>query len=169
MFQNLEDGKTTLLRDIVRQVSNGIEKYNFNGLNIGVVDERGEIASLYKGIAQNDIGIKADVMDNISKAIGMKMLIRTMSPQVIVADEIGTMEDVNAINYAMSSGCKGIFTAHGQNIEDLYLNHVLNNLIDRCIFEIIIFLNPKQKGEINKIYALDKKDSKYKIINVEEC
>lgn len=66
----------------------------------------------YRGVAQNDIGIKTDILDNIPKAIGMKMLIRSMTPDVICADEIGSLEDVEAINYAMCSGIKGVFTAH---------------------------------------------------------
>lgn len=154
-------GKTTLLKDIVKQISSGIENMDFKGLNVGIVDERGEIASLYKGIPQNDIGIKSDVMDNVSKSSGMKMLIRSMAPQVIVADEIGSNQDVDAINYAVCSGCKGIFTAHGQDFRDLYLNQVLKELINRFVFEVIIFLDSKEKGKINEIYLLNKTELKY--------
>ena len=114
-------GKTTILRDIVRRLSDGIEQIKFKGKTIGLVDERGEIAAVYKGIAQNDVGIRTDVMDNISKDVGMKLLIRSMSPQIIVADEIGKAEDVTAINYAVCSGIKGIFTAHGGNLNELKL------------------------------------------------
>lgn len=157
-------GKTTLLKDIAKQISNGIETINFKGLNVGIVDERGEIASLYKGVPQNDIGIRSDVMDNVSKSSGMKMLIRSMAPQVIVADEIGNRDDVDAINYAVCSGCKGIFTAHGQDFNDLYLNKVLKDLIDGHIFEVIIFLSSKEKGRISEMYLLDKRELKYKKI-----
>ena len=61
----------------------------------------GEIAALYKGIPQNNIGIRTDVLENIPKPIGIKMLIRSMAPKVVVADEIGTKEDVNAIKEAV--------------------------------------------------------------------
>ena len=81
-------GKTTILRDLLRKVSTGIEQIKFRGLTVGLVDERGEVAAMYKGIAQNDVGIRTDVLDNIPKAVGMKMLIRSMSPNVIAADEI---------------------------------------------------------------------------------
>jgi len=155
-------GKTTILRDITRQISSGIKKQKFKGINVGVVDERGEIAALYKGIPQNDIGIKTDIMDNVFKNVGMKMLIRSMSPQVIVADEIGSLEDIEVINYAMCCGCKGIFTAHGEKIEDLYLNPVIKTLINTHIFERIFFLSPKIKGDLDDIYVLDKKDMQYK-------
>lgn len=81
-------GKTTILRDLLRKISTGIEQIKFRGLTVGLVDERGEVAAMYKGIAQNDVGIRTDVLDNIPKAVGMKMLIRSMSPNVISADEI---------------------------------------------------------------------------------
>ena len=105
-------GKTTILRDLVRQISSGIKDIKFKALNIGVVDERGEIAALYKGVPQNDVGIKTDIIENVHKSIGLKMLIRSMAPKVVVADEIGNKDDIEAINYAICSGCKGIFSAH---------------------------------------------------------
>ena len=155
-------GKTTILRDLIRQISNGIKKSNFEGLNVGLVDERGELAAMYKGISQNDIGIRTDVIDNIPKAIGMKMLIRSMAPEVISADEIGGVEDVEAINYAICSGIKGLFTAHGGSLEDISLNPALNNLLNSHIFERLIFLNSKgPRGEIEKVYSLNKKTSEY--------
>ena len=100
-------GKTTILRDLIRKVSSGIESANFKGITVGLVDERGEVAAMYKGMPQNDIGIRTDVLDNIPKAIGMKMLIRSMAPQVIVADEIGSNEDIEAIKEAMCTRNKG--------------------------------------------------------------
>ncbi len=149
-------GKTTLLRDIIRNLSSGIENIGFKGKTIGVVDERGEIAAMYKGVPQNDIGLRTDVMDNIKKSEGMKMIIRSMSPQIIVADEIGSKEDVEAINYAICCGIKGIFTAHGNSLEDLNLNPAISELINKQIFEKLIFLDINQKGKINSIYKLNK-------------
>ena len=140
-------GKTTLLRDCIRKLSDGIKEYNFRGINIGVVDERGEIAAMYKGIPQNDIGIRTDVVDNIPKAEGMRILVRSMSPNIIACDEIGSKGDIEAINYAMCSGVKGIFTAHGSDVEDICKNPYLAQLINQHLFERIIVLNLKQKGE----------------------
>lgn len=94
-------GKTTMLRDIIRKISNGISEFNFLGKNCGVIDERGEIAAMYHGIPQNDIGIRTDVIENISKAKGMKMLIRSMTPEIIACDEIGSKEDIEAIKEAL--------------------------------------------------------------------
>ena len=138
-------GKTTLLRDIVRSISNGIEKVGFRGIHVGVVDERGEIAAMYKGTPQNDVGKRTDILDNISKDKGLKMLIRAMCPQVVVADEIGTKEDVEAIKYAVTSGVKGIFTAHGANLNDVLLNPILKELYNLNIIERTIFINSNRE------------------------
>ena len=100
-------GKTTILRDTIRKISNGIPEFNFLGKNCGVVDERGEIAAMYHGIPQNDIGIRTDVIENVSKSKGMKMLIRSMAPEIIACDEIGSKEDVEAIKEALLCRSKG--------------------------------------------------------------
>ena len=147
-------GKTTILRDIVRRLSDGIEQIKFKGKTIGLVDERGEIAAVYKGIAQNDVGIRTDVMDNVTKSLGMKIAVRTMAPQVIVADEIGTKEDLEAINYGICSGVKGIFTAHGGDVTELRQNDALNKLYEEKLFKRIIFL--ENRGKIGKVYYLDR-------------
>ena len=144
-------GKTTLLRDIVRNISNGIKVLGFRGKTVGVVDERGEIAAMYKGIPQNDVGIRTDVIDNMPKPEAMRILVRSMAPDVIVCDEIGSVEDIKAIDYAMCSGVKGIFTAHGKDIDEVSRNPELSKLLNKKIFERIIILNPKRKGELECI------------------
>lgn len=102
-------GKTTILRDLIRNISNGIEYLNFKGKNCGVIDERGEIAAIYRGIPQNDIGIRTDVIENISKPEGIKILIRSMAPEIIACDEIGSKEDVEAIRRSYVFGSKRNF------------------------------------------------------------
>ena len=134
-------GKTTVLRDLVRNISN-------KGFTVSLIDERGEIASMYKGIPQNDIGLRTDVMDNVTKSLGMKIAVRTMAPQVIVADEIGTEGDLEAINYGICSGVKGIFTAHGSDISELRQNETLNKLYEEKLFKRIIFL--ENRGKMGK-------------------
>lgn len=109
-------------------------------MNIGLVDERGEIASLYKGIPQNDVGTRTDVLENISKPIGIKMLIRSMTPEIIAADEISTKKDVQAIKEALCCGVKGIYTAHGETKEELLKNPILRELIEEKIIEKIVFI-----------------------------
>ena len=160
-------GKTTILRDAIRKISTGIFKEELNSLSnfeaktSGIVDERGEIASMYKGIPQNDVGILTDVISETSKSQGMHILIRSMAPEVIACDEIGTLEDLEAINYAICSGVKGIFTAHGDSIEDLFLNNQLRELLEKQIIEIIIILDDRIKGKVKNVYKLDKENKIY--------
>ena len=133
-------GKTTMLRDIIRRLSNGIDEINFKGKTCGVVDERGEIAAMYKGIPQNDVGIRTDIIENVEKNQGIHMLIRTMAPEIIAYDEIGSKEDVEAIHYALYSGVKGIFTMHGKNIEDIKNNKQIYELIENREIQKVVFL-----------------------------
>lgn len=133
-------GKTTILRDIIRRLSDGIEEINFRGKTCGVVDERGEIAAMYKGAPQNDVGIRTDIIENVNKNKGIHMLIRTMAPEIIACDEIGSKEDVEAIHYALYSGVKGIFTMHGKNVEDIKNNKQIYELIENREIQKIIFL-----------------------------
>lgn len=144
-------GKTTILRDLVNKISSGIPNIGFKGINVTVIDERSEISAMYRGIPQNNIGIRTDVLDNIPKTIGIKMAIRTLAPKVIVADEIGNANDAEIINYAICSGVKGIFTAHGDSMEDLYNNPELQKLIKLQIFQNYIFLDSENKGNIKNI------------------
>ena len=133
-------GKTTMLRDLIRNLSNGVSGINFKGKTCGVVDERGEIAAMYRGSPQNDVGIRTDIIDKVSKSKGIKIIIRTMAPEIIACDEIGGSEDIQAIEEAMLSGVKGIFTMHGKTIEDVHANRHIKKLIDEKIIEKIIFI-----------------------------
>lgn len=101
-----------------------------------------------KGIPQNDIGMRTDVIENISKSLGMKMLVRSMSPKIIVADEIGSEEDIEAIEYAVCSGVRGIFTAHGANIEEVKKNPILNKLIEKQMIDKVLFLDNNRRIQL---------------------
>ena len=96
-------GKTTLLRDLIRQISDG-NPYGA-GLRVGVVDERSELAGSYLGRPQNDLGMRTDVLDGCPKAQGMLLLLRSMSPQVIAVDELGEETDRRALQKAAACGC----------------------------------------------------------------
>lgn len=132
-------GKTTLLRDVIRQLSDGSE--NRPGMTVGVVDERSEIGACYMGVPQNELGIRTDVLDCCPKAKGMLMLIRSMSPRVIAVDEVGSIEDINAIEYVMNCGCKLIATVHGNSIEDIKNKPILGKLVEERMFERYVLLN----------------------------
>ena len=144
-------GKTTLIRDLIRQISDGNQYVK--GCSVGVVDERSELGGCYLGIAQNHLGSRTDILDCCPKAEGMIMLIRSMSPQVIAVDEIGTSEDIHAVEYAMQCGCKLIASVHGLDMEEAKKKPVLGELIRRRMFERYVVLgNGEHPGEIRGIY-----------------
>lgn len=145
-------GKTTLLRDLVRQISNGIPGL-WPGANVGLVDERSEIAGCYQGIPQNDVGMRTDVLDGCPKAEGMMLLLRSMSPQVIAVDELGREEDVNSVLEMLNAGVTVIATVHGHSIEEIQKRPNMGNLIKNKVFERIIVLSRRLgPGTIEKIY-----------------
>ncbi|MTI70180.1 MAG: stage III sporulation protein AA [Firmicutes bacterium] len=145
-------GKTTLLRDLIRNFSNGIEELEFKGVKVGVVDERSEIASSYKGIAQNDIGLRTDILDACQKYDGIVILIRSMSPNIIATDELGGIKDIKAIHEALKAGVKIISTVHGENINDIKNKPNLKQIMEEKIFERIVILdNSKGVGTIKDI------------------
>lgn len=131
-------GKTTMLRDMIRQVSDG-NPYG-KGVCVGVVDERSEIAGSYMGMAQNDIGIRTDVLDGCPKAAGMMMLIRSMAPKVVAADEIGSMEDVQALLQALRCGSNLIVTIHGNSMEEVRQKKNIAPLLEQKEFKRFIVL-----------------------------
>lgn len=144
-------GKTTLIRDLIRQISDGNQYVK--GCSVGVVDERSELGGCYLGIAQNHLGSRTDILDCCPKAEGMIMLIRSMSPQVIAVDEIGTREDIHAVEYAMQCGCKLIASVHGLDMEEAKNKPVLGELIRRRMFERYVVLGKgEHPGVIRGIY-----------------
>ena len=144
-------GKTTLLRDLVRQVSDGNRLVK--GCTVGVVDERSELGGCYLGVPQNQLGIRTDVLDNCPKSKGMLMLIRSMSPQVIAVDELGSTEDIHALEYAMHCGCKMIATVHATSMDEIRSKPLFEQMVKERRFERYVVLgNQHHIGEINGIY-----------------
>lgn len=143
-------GKTTLLRDCIRQLSNGSSFHK--GRNVGVVDERLELSGSFRGVSGNDMGIRTDVLLSCPKAEGMMMLIRSMAPEVLAVDEIGSMEDVSAMQYAMNCGCVFLATVHGKNLEELLRKPALKEMIEHRFFHRFVFLKSgKEVGQIQEI------------------
>ncbi len=157
-------GKTTLLRDLIRQISDG--DYYRKGKTVGVVDERSEIGGCYKGIPQNQLGIRTDILDNCPKAEGMLMLIRSMGPEVIAVDEIGTAEDVHAVDYAMHCGCKMIATVHAKTLDELKNKPLLGRFMTEKRFERYILLG--RGGTVQSIYN-ERGDTIYQVKNQKEA
>lgn len=144
-------GKTTLLRDMIRQISDGSKWVR--GCTVGVVDERSEIGGCYMGVAQNHLGMRTDILDCCPKEEGMIMLIRSMAPQVLAVDEIGACEDVHAIEYAMHCGCKMIATVHGTSMEEIRRKPLFDRLVKEKRFERYVVLNHRTHvGQVEGIY-----------------
>lgn len=138
-------GKTTLLRDVIRQLSNG-------GFKIGVVDERSEIAACYHGVPQNDLGIRTDVLDGCTKTTGVELLLRAMSPEVIAVDELGGEDDVAMAKKSIYCGCKLLATAHGEGREDWFLKGGRTERVNDIPFERYIFLKAEgPPGQIAEV------------------
>ena len=145
-------GKTTLLRDMARTLSDGIPGNEFKGLNVGIVDERSEIAACFRGIPQNNVGIRTDVLDGCLKSIGITMMIRSMSPNVIITDEIGCEGDRYAVHGALNAGVKIITSAHGFNISELKSRREVLRLMEDKVFERYVVLdNSRGPGTLAEI------------------
>lgn len=146
-------GKTTLIRDIGRNISNGIKEQQVIGRNVCIIDERSEIAACYKGVPQMNVGLRTDVLDNCPKSYGIMMAIRSMAPEVVICDEIGTYEDMKNIVMALNCGVGIIATIHGKDIEDLFKRPVFKEVIENKVFQRAIVLNNETSvGNIRYIY-----------------
>lgn len=128
-----------MLRDIIRQISNGTA-YG-RGINVSVVDERSEIAGSFLGIAQNDVGIRTDVLDGCPKVEGMMRLIRAMSPQALAVDELGGIEDMQALRTANGCGCRLLATIHGGSLEEVLHKSYMRYAVDEGLFERYVVLD----------------------------
>ncbi|MDQ7790540.1 MAG: stage III sporulation protein AA [Clostridia bacterium] len=145
-------GKTTILRDVARLVSDGVASLGFPGLTVGLVDERSELAGCYRGVPQRDVGLRTDVLDACPKALGMFILLRAMAPRVIVTDEIGRTEDVSALEEVINAGVTIISTAHAASLDELLHRPVLKNILAMKVFERLVMLGRSRgPGTIEKI------------------
>lgn len=147
-----QTGKTTLLRDLARIISQGDKKRRIPSSKVGIVDERSEIAGCIKGVPQHELGPRVDVLDACPKAEGMMMLIRSMSPEVLIVDEIGRAEDSEAIQEAVNAGVKLLMTVHATNWQELLRRPIMKRLIESGVFERYIELSRNTRpGMIRRI------------------
>jgi stage III sporulation protein AA len=152
-------GKTTLLRDMARNISDGIESAYLKGKKVCIVDERSEIAACLEGIPQMNVGIRTDVLDSCLKSEGIMMAIRSMSPDVVLCDEIGTQKDMLSIMTAINCGISLLTSIHGNGIEDLFERVVFKELMDNKIFDrAIVLSNKKGICTVDYVYDFKKKD-----------
>ncbi|MBQ7094960.1 MAG: stage III sporulation protein AA [Clostridia bacterium] len=145
-------GKTTLLTDLVRVLS-------LKGIRSAVVDERGEIAAVYKGMAQKDIGELSDVLDGYPKPYGMMVALRTLSPQVLVCDEIGSAEETERMLEAMNAGVPILASAHARDEEELFNRPQIKRLIDAgAISKVVLLKGAKAPGKVKKVLTVNQYD-----------
>ncbi|GIN89585.1 stage III sporulation protein AA [Siminovitchia terrae] len=136
-----QTGKTTLLRDLARIVSTGYSKNEISPMKVGIVDERSEIAGCIHGIPQLQFGTRVDVLDACPKAEGMMMMIRALSPDVLIVDEIGRREDKEAIMEAVNAGITLMMTTHGNDLEEIIKRPLLREIIEQQVFQRFIELS----------------------------
>ena len=149
-------GKTTYLRDAIRILSNGTAL--MDGMRVCVIDERSEIAACHLGCPQNDVGIRTDVMDGCSKAQGMLMVLRSLSPQVIAVDELGGKEDFDAVEKVVYCGSRILGTVHATSMTELEQKPYLNHWIREKIFERFVFLKRTEGGSrLFEVYDVEGK------------
>lgn len=144
-------GKTTVLRDLIRLLSSG----ECGGIyKVAVIDTRGELAAVYAGEAQNDIGLCADVITGCPKAEGIQMALRTMSPDIIAFDEIGTLEEIEAVEESLNSGVIIVTTIHAGSIKELIMRKQAIKLFQSGAISSVVMLS-KPVGSPMKIYNLE--------------
>ncbi len=150
-------GKTTLLRDIIRCVSEG-------GCKVAVIDERSELAACYHGVPQNNLGPRTDVLDGCPKTLGMELMLRSMSPEVIAVDELGGEREIEMIEKSMYCGCSILATAHGEGSRQWFeKERAEKRRIPAGLFERYVFLKPGgQPGRIEAVY--DAKEEKVQTV-----
>ncbi|MCE5287351.1 MAG: stage III sporulation protein AA [Pelosinus sp.] len=145
-------GKTTLLRDIIRNISKGIECLGVKGLQVGIVDERSEVAACQNGVPTVDLGPRVDVLDACPKASGMLMLIRSMGPEVLATDELGRQEDAIAVQEALHAGVSVIATVHGKDEKEIKERPYIGDLVKNHYFQRYIILdNTPKVGTVRRI------------------
>lgn len=142
-------GKTTILRDIARQLSSG---KNGSIKKVTVVDERGEIAGTYLGVPQNDLGLCCDVLDGYPKAEGIMQAVRALSPQFIICDELGTEDEAAAVEQGLNAGAAMIASIHAGNIEELLKRRQAEALLKTGAFKNIAMLGGERPGSVIGIY-----------------
>ncbi|MCI8454369.1 MAG: stage III sporulation protein AA [Lachnospiraceae bacterium] len=150
-------GKTTMLRDLIRRISDGTD-YG-PGLGVSVVDERSELGACFQGVPQCDLGRRTDILDACPKAAGMLMMLRSMAPGALAVDEIGTAADLEAMRYVANCGCALLATVHGAAIKDLEKKPVFAELMEDRIFSRYVVLKKKpHPGSVAGIYDAERKE-----------
>ena len=145
-------GKTTLLRDMIRGLSDGSPEYAAR--RVGVVDERGEIAGVHRGVPQLAVGCHTDVLDGCPKALGIPILLRSANPQIIAVDEITAREDLAAISAAANCGVTLLATIHAADVAELKRKPLFAQLLKLKVFEKAVTITRREGQRRYEVTAL---------------
>ena len=145
-------GKTTLLRDLVRRLSDGVEPYGPR--RVALIDERGEVAVMYRGKPQMDVGPRTDVLDACPKALGIPLVLRAMNPQVIAVDEITVPEDVKAMSLAAGCGVRLLATVHAADVAELLEKPLYRRLLEDRVFRMAVRITRADGGRAYEVEEL---------------
>ena len=145
-------GKTTLLRDLVRRLSEGVEPYGPR--RVALIDERGEVAVMYRGKPQMDVGPRTDVLDACPKALGIPLVLRAMNPQVIAVDEITVPEDVKAMSLAAGCGVRLLATIHAADVAELLEKPLYRRLLEDRVFRMAVRITRADGGRAYEVEEL---------------
>jgi stage III sporulation protein AA len=140
-------GKTTMLRDLARQLASGR-----TAQQVAIVDERSEIAACVAGVPQLDVGDCTDVLDGLPKADAIPWLVRSLAPQVIMTDELGGDADAAAVLEACHCGVAVCASAHGTSLQDAASRPALASLMSRRVFDLYAVLSPEGSGQIISLH-----------------
>lgn len=145
-------GKTTLLRDLVRKLSAGAAPYGPR--RVSLIDERGEVAMMYRGQPQMDVGPYTDVLDACPKALGIPMVLRAMNPQIIAVDEITAYQDIRAMSLASGCGVRLLATVHAADTAELTEKLLYRTLLEEQIFRLAISIRRTDSGRSYRVEEL---------------
>lgn len=148
-------GKTTVLRDLVRQLSDGRPDLGLPGQTVGLVDERSELAGAWRGVPQHDVGLRTDVLDNCPKASGLMMMLRSMGPRVVAVDELGSAADVAAVREAVYAGVTVLATAHAASLADARARPGLAELLaGDCFARAVVLSRRRGPATVEAVHVL---------------
>lgn len=140
-------GKTTVLRDLCRLLG--------ERRRVSIIDERGELASVYDGEPQNDVGARSDIFNAYDKSSAVVTAVKVMSPDVLICDEIGAKGDLEALEYALNSGVRLVCTCHAADFDDLKKRPAVGRLMKQGYFDFAAMLGTGAMcGRLTAFYKL---------------
>lgn len=161
VFGPPSSGKTTLLRDIIRSVSYGEGTIR---RRVAVIDSRGELAALYGSVPYNDVGPLTDVINCTDRSVGVEIALRTLNPEVIAFDELGSTSEVNAVEKCFHSGADIITTVHAGDVFDLKNRECAKKLLSFGAVKYAVHL--KSVGETPSVFKVEQNEGEFELVPI---